>query len=768
MLYKNFLRELLYTTSRLISVIIITAVAVLLYVALSGLSYNSERIVNEYFENQNVADYWISGINLNRTDYYKIKNLESVSQIQPRIVINAEERDNENISLSLYGIADGYNINIPYIDQGRFPENNREMMMSKAFAEKQGLKIGDSYEMIINGTGKILKLQISAFINSPECMYHINSSTLSPDYSKYGFAYMDEDVLSDLWGKNVYNQFVVKVINGVSDKEFKNDINRILDGKATNVLALKDNKNAYMLLDQVAVVKIATIIFPFIFFLVAALIMFSTMSRIIENARGTIGTLKALGFDDRIIRIYYLAYAAIVVIIGYLAGALPANSLITQPISATLFSNVDLPPYIIGFDKMALVTAFVLTNIFCTGTALFITKKALRERPAECMRPKPPKTIKKNIFEKITLLWQKLNFTQKYIIRNIFRNKLRLAIFVFGITGCMTLILTSFGMNDSLNNYTTQLENELHKYDVVAMFQRNVSEKQYKHIKEMSINKNVQYEMTSGVRIFFEDKKETSTITVTDDILRLKLLDEASRRMPNNGVVMAQETADDLNIGIGDFVTVESMGSNKSYKMKVISLCGNIQGIYAGRTYWRSLGEEFVPTAAYIKTNNTEELAKRLLSYDFIASYDVKSEVINSITKQLTTISMIVFIFIGFGGILALVVLYNLGIMNFYEQTRNLATLMVLGFHHKEIKTLMLTENIVFTFVGILFGMPLGTMLTQALMGSMGTFNVEVLIRIRSYSISAAITIIFAVIVNNLLAKKMKTIDMLGALKSIE
>ncbi len=771
MLRKNFFKELLHTTSRLISVIIITAAAVLLYVALSGVYYNTEKITNEYFETQNVADYWISGIGLDRTDYYKIKNLNGVSQIQARIVIDAEERNNESISLTLYGIANEYNINIPYIDEGRFPANNREMMISKAFAKEQGLNIGDDYEMLIKGANKIVKLRISALINSPECMHHINSSNLAPDYSKYGFAYLNEDILSDIMGKNIYNQFSVKTTESINDKDFKNEINNILGNKVTNILALEDNKNAYMLLDQVGAVKVAIVVFPTIFFLVAALIMFSTMSRIIENSRGTIGILKALGFDDRIIQVYYLCYAAIVVIVGYLLGALPANSLLTKPISATLFYSVDLPPYTIGFDKIALLTAFVLTNIFCIGTAFIITKKALHEKPAECMRAKPPKAMKKNIFERIPFLWKRLNFTQKYIIRNIFRNKLRPIIFVCGIAGCMTLILTSFGMNDSLHNYTYQLINKLHKYDVVAIFTRDVTEKQYKHIKEMDIVQDVQYEMTTGAKIFSEDKKETSTISVSEDILTIKLIDTSGpdiMQMPKEGIVMAEDTADDLNVKIGDAVTVERVGSNKTYKMEVAYICSNINGIYVGKTYWRSIGEEFLPTAAYIKTNNIERLSKMLSDYDFIESYKNKNDVTSAITGQLTTISMIVFLFIAFGGTLALVVLYNLGIMNFYEQTRSLATLMVLGFSGKEIKKLMLTENIVFTFIGIVCGIPFGVRLTQMLMGSMGSFSMDVMIKTTSYFIAGAITMLFAVFINKILAKKMKTIDMLGALKSVE
>lgn len=771
MLKRNFFKELSSTTSRLISVIIITAAAVILYVALSGVYYNIEKTTTQYFESQNVADYWISGAGLNKTDYNKIKNLNSVSQIQARIVIDAEERNNENIRLTLYGIADEFNINIPFVSEGEFPLNNREMMISSAFAKEQDLAIGDSYEMLIKGTNKIIKLQIYALINSPECMHHINSSTLAPDYSKYGFAYMNEDIFRDIMGENIYNQFCVKTTDGIKDKDFKNEVINVLGNKVTNVLKLKDNKNAYTILDQVGAVKVAIVVFPTIFFLIAALIMFSTMSRIIENSRGTIGILKALGFDDKIIQLYYLYYAGIVVMIGYLLGALPANTFLTKPVAATLFYAVDLPHYTINFDKASLIIAFILTNIFCIGTSFIITRKALHEKPAECMRPKPPKAMKKNLLERITPLRKRFNFTQKYIIRNIFRNKLRPLIFITGIAGCMVLILTSFGMNDSLNNYTNQLKNKLHRYDTVAVFARDVSEVQYNHIKIMESVQEVQYEMATGVKIYSADKKETTTISVSEDVLTIKLIDTSGpdiMEMPTQGIIMSNDLANNLNVKVGDTVNVECFNNNKIYKMKIDNIYGNINGAYIGKTYWRSIGQDFLPTAVYIKTDNVDKVAQTLSNYDFIESYKNKTDVTAAITGQLKTMSLIVFLFIVFGGTLALVVLYNLGIMNFYEETRSLATLMVLGFSGKEIKKLMLTENIIFTFIGIICGIPFGIKLVKMLMGSMGSFSMDVTVKITSYFLASIITMIFAAFINKILSNKMKTIDMLGALKSIE
>ena len=771
MLLKNFFRELTSTLSRLVSVIIITAVAVMMFVALRGLSYNTDRINNSYYNANNVADFWISGTGLSRTDLRKIAALEMVEAVQPRIIFEAEERNNDSVTLSLYGIADGYYINTPYLVSGNYPKSNREMLLSAGFAEAHGLSPGDTYDMLLRGTGKTLSLTISGTAEDPECMYHISAETLAPDYTRYGFAYMDESVLADILGKNTYNQFCVKLEENADKEAFKAEIHKILGGRLQTILALEDNTNAHFLLDQLDILRLVTLLFPIIFFLVAALIMFSTMSRVIDGNRTMIGTLKALGYSDRQIMFYYLGYSQIVVVLGYLIGALPANRFLTVPISGLLFNVTRLPPYTIQLDPWSLVIAFVLTNIFCTGTAFIVTRRAIRENPAECMRPKPPKASRKIFFERLPAVWNRLNFTQKYIVRNITRNKLRMLICICGVMGCMALNITALGINDSLNNFSYLLGNKLHQYDVMAVFSRDITTGQSSHLARLEGVSAVQYEMTTGARFYSEDKKETGSITVCDDTLTLKLFDISGADtvdMPKDGAVISEKLAKKLGLSPGDTLLAECLENNKTHTIQIVRTCGNIDGIYLSKSFWRGLGEYFLPTAAYLNSTNPDQLLARLSDYDFVSTQKTRSDVVSVITNQLVTMNVVVVILIVFGGILALVVLYNLGIMNFLEQTRSLATLMVLGFRDKEIRALMLTENILFAVFGALFGLPCGIYLHRMIIGSIESFNIPVYATVWTYVVSGILTILFALIVNMVLSKKMKTIDMLGALKSVE
>ena len=206
MIWKNFLKDLIDVTSRLISVIIIIIIAVMVYVGLDGITYNGSLIVDNYFNEQNVADYWITGNGFYENDCRYLKGIDGINEVESRLVFEASENNNENIKLSLYGVDNDSSINKPYIIEGRLPENNEEMMISSEFAKKQGLKLGDEYSIKILVTKNEIKFKISALIKNPERMHNISPLMPSADYSKYGFAYINKEAISNVLGKSKYNQ----------------------------------------------------------------------------------------------------------------------------------------------------------------------------------------------------------------------------------------------------------------------------------------------------------------------------------------------------------------------------------------------------------------------------------------------------------------------------------------------------------------------------------------------------------------------------------
>lgn len=769
MIWINFLRDLKSTASRLVSVAIITCIAVLVYTALNGMIYNIDVIATGYFQRQNVADYWINGVGLSEGDCRTLQKLPGVTGVQPRIVYEAEPRGREGVVVQLYAVGD-YAINKPYLTAGRLPASDREILLSGAFAQAQGIRLGDMYEMTLADTDARLRLQVCGFAQSPECVYHVNATTPSPDFSKYGFAYMNQEALADLVGKNNCNQICITTDGTVADSAIRRQIHSSLGDKVVNVLALEDNTRANYLMETKDNLALIIQAFPLLFFLCAVLLMVSTMNRMIESARTTVGTFKALGYYDGTIMRYYLLHAVLVVVVGFTVGAM-CDTFVSRFIVDTIAGACDIPAYTIVHDFAAWWQALALTAACCIGSAWLVARSLLKEGPAQCMRPKPPKSSKSMLLERMGPLWRHVSFNGKYILRNTFRNKVRMLTCVVGIALCMALVLVAFALRDSLEFYSESLVENQNKYDVMVNFKSGVAEGQYSRIRRAPGVEQVEYEMGAACWLYSDSQLTTATVTVTEDRIALKLYAPyapGEQQLPPDGLVLESSIAEKLGVGAGDAVNVRFLGDPRYYRVRVAQVDRDATGAYMGRSCWRSLGRPYTPTAAYVKTADRAALQQALDHYDFVDAWQTREAITNAIVQKMRSMSLVVYVLIVFGGGLACVVIYNLGIMSFFEQMRSLATLMVLGFYEEEIKRLQLSENILFAIGGICLGLPLGIWLNHFIISAVTTMTLTVATKPVSYVLATVVTMLFTLAVNGVIGRKMRDIDMLGALKSVE
>lgn len=770
MIVKNFFRDLLNIISRLTSVIIITIVAVMVYVGLNGIGYNGNLIVNNYFEEQNIADVWINGVNFDKDDVRALEDIDGINEVNNRLVFSASDANDDEIKLSLFGISPNNTINKAYIVEGSLPKTDDEIMISSEFAKEQNLNIGDEYIINILGSQNNFTFKVSALIKNPERMYNISSTIPSPNYSKFGFAYVNENAISNILEQDKYNQIVLTLDNDADIESVKNEIIENLGEKLVNIIELDDNVTANNLVEFINGIRPIIKGVPLIFFVIAALLMVSTMTRLIENSRGTIGTLKALGYTDLKILLYYFMYSVIVVFFGFIIGGFLSKIIITQPISNILFGLNDLPQYTIKYDMSSLGKAFILTSVSCIGTSLIITYNALREKPAQCMRPKQPKSSKKLWIENITFIWSKLGFNKKYIIKNTFRNKWRVVTSLVGIAFCMALILTCLSLKDSINNFTSSITENQHRYDIYMTLNSKAKDYDIDKIDSLEEVLETQYSMSTSAIIKLDKSYETVNINVSEDNVNLKLLDtyDNGTVLPLDGIIIEDKLAKKYNLKVSDYIDITFSGEEELKQLKIVDINKEVVGMVISQTYFEEIGEKFIPNSVYIKTNNLDKLEESIEDYNFVSDYELKDTITNAIVNKISVLSLVVYVLIVLGGILAIVVLYNLGIMSFYEQIRSLATLMVLGFYTKEIKKLQLTENIIFTLMGIVVGVPLGIGLTKIITRALTLANLQPVTTTSSYIIAVLLTFVFANIVNMLIGRMMKKIDMLGALKSIE
>ena len=567
MIWKNFVRDLRRTASRLISVSIITLIAVMVYTALSGILFNITRISAGYLEGQNVADYWLTGVSLDAGDCRTLEAIPGVTGVQPRVVMDAEERHDSSVTLQLYAVPADFSINTPYVVAGRLPESGREVAVSDVLAEARGLSPGDWYELTLTGTGQHLRLRVCGLVKSPECMYQVNATNPAPDLTRYAFAYGTEDLLAGLMGANRYNQLCVTTDDSLSPAEFRAAVDGALGDRVINVLALEDNTVSSYLMEMRDNLEPILSMFPVLFFLCAVLMMVSTMNRLIENARPDIGTFKALGYADRTILFYYLLHAVLVVLVGFPIGAW-SGRYVCALIVNTVAMGCDLPPYTVVHHFAAWGQALGLTVLCCVGSAWLVARSLLKETPAQCMRPKPPRSTRPVLLERLPRLWRRLSFNQKYIVRSTLRNKPRMLTCIIGITFCMALVVAAFGLRDSITRYADALTSNQNRYDIIAELGAGVTEGQYRRLEALSGVTAAEYEMTTACWLYSDRQLTTVALTVAEDAPALRLYDpydEDATPLPAEGMVLEENVALDLGVRAGDSLTVRFPGDSRLY-----------------------------------------------------------------------------------------------------------------------------------------------------------------------------------------------------------
>ncbi len=772
MLIRNFFRDIISTLPRLMSVIIVTALGVLLFVGMGEYNYNLTKIGESYYASQNVADYWIQGSMLNKADEREISKLDSVESTQAEINIQTEIYTDKNINIDLQGISGDFIIDKPYIISGRMFDSNRECMLDASYAKTHNIRINDKIDLRIKNTENKLSFIVCALIDSPEYISNIGATDLLPDSNKHGFAYVKEDALEEMKALIGYNVVTLKIKDNADESQLKIDVEKILGTKLIRLLKFSDNEKAHVIITQINSSKSMTVLMPMIFFVIAAFIMFTTMSRVVETGRMMIGTLKAFGYSKLKIYTYFLSYAFTVVVLGNLIGISISGFLAKQMMGLTS-SMMTLPVFPLNTDYLSILKSIALTTVICVGTAAVVCTSEISHSPTECMRPKSPKAGKVNIFEKIKFLWSKMNFAQKTVTRNIFRNKARMLMCVIGVAGCMAITITGFGFRDTINVAINSMFTNMYKYDANVILKNGVTREEATRISKISGVDKAENVMMTSIKILKDGKSEDTTVSIMEDKVFLMLPSvevQESMTMPEEGVIVSSSLVKDLDIRNGDMLDIIVAGNTEILKVKVSDVKDNITGCYLGKSVWRKLGQEYNPSSVYVKTEDMKSVTVAMKKYDFIGTVMLKSELVGAINSQISSISAITVVFIFFGGVLALVVLYNLGILNYYERMRELATLKVLGFIPKEIKVLVLTENTIFTIVGIIVGIPLGIALLTFLTTSSPQKDMTMIpyIKLASFIYSAGLTMMFSLVVNRILGKKLNKIDMLGSLKSVE
>ena len=533
--------------------------------------------------------------------------------------------------------------------------------------------------------------------------------------------------------------------------------------------------------------KIASV-FPVFFFLVAIMICLTTMTRMVEENRTEIGTLKALGYSNLEISKKFVVYASLASISGSILGILVGSTSLPIIINFAYSSAYNLPKLIVKFYPSFTIQSIVLSILCTVGASLFVLNVDLRSNPSEMMRPKAPKVGKKILLERITFLWRRLNFNQKVTLRNIFRYKQRMIMTVLGIAGCMAMLVTGFNLQASnkatLNNQFKKLWN----YEAMVVFDEDASKKDdedynevLKSIKEYDSNINMRQESVTFNKENMN--KQTAMLYVpenTEDFGEFVLLNnrksEEVYKISNDGVIITEKLANLLGASEGSTITMRD-GDNNIYNIKVDHIVENYFShfIYMSPSYYEKITKKkVVYNAQLLKLNsndkNEEEISTKLINCDKVINVTLTSKTLNTSEESTASLNIIMIVLILASGCLAFVVLYNLNNINVSERIRELSTIKVLGFYDNEVTMYILRENVILTLLGIFVGSFMGKILYTFIIktAELDTMMMMPNIYMTSYMYSALITVLFSLIVMIMMHLKLKKVNMIDALKSNE
>jgi putative ABC transport system permease protein len=531
--------------------------------------------------------------------------------------------------------------------------------------------------------------------------------------------------------------------------------------------------------------KVAAVakVFPVFFFLVAALVALTTMTRMVEEERTQIGTLKALGYSKGRILFYYVSYAVAASLIGSIIGITIGYNTLPYVIANAYSMMYTLPPTILKF-WWSYTLVIVPLAIACTAVAaMSACLSELSEKPALLILPKAPKSGKRILLEYITPVWKRLSFIKKITARNIFRYKKRFYMTVFGIAGCCALLVTGFGIRDSVHDIVRIQFNDLYKYNVSITLKSDITSSEMDDITSLLDDDSLfsSYSMIHSEKLKIDDKEVTLFVPENnDDFVRQLVIRERKTgrtiEFNDNSVILTEKLCETCGINIGDSFTF-SDSDGKEYSLKVTGIAENYISSYmfiSNSTYRSVFGTAADTNAvlAHAEKDSTDEernsLSSRLLSLNGI-SYLVFSESIkNSFSNTVSSIDYIVIVLIICAGGLAVIVLYNLTNINICERKKELATIKVLGFYKKEVASYIYRETTILSIIGMLLGLVLGIFLHAYVVqcAEVDAVMFGRTIYPMSFVISGAITMIFTVIVELIMLRNLSSIDMVESMKA--
>ena len=763
-LRRKLFRDMWQNRLQFLAVILLCALGSWVFSGLDASWRMLETSAQTYFEEQNLADLWVTRSPVDRNALTRMRSVRGVADAQARLSVELTVDLPHEPTLLVQGYEEAVRINRPLLQSGRalLESDLRGCLLDERFAEANGLSAGDRLSLLVDGepyTYTIRGLCLSA-------EYLALAKSATPDPLNYGFVILNAASLPLLSPNGA-----VLTLAPEADTQA---VKEALEALYPEALVIgRDAQSAVKSIQMdVDMFRNLSYVFPLLAFAVAAMIVLTTVSRMLENQRIQMGTLKALGYRDGQLRRHYLSYAFYPSLVGSFLGLFVGRWTIPW-----VLWNMEIARHVFPYRLNAPVPAaqwtvcglgVVLSCLIC----LFTYRNSAREQTAALLRPKPPRAGRKLLLERWKGLWRRMGFNAKMVMRNLMRNKARTIMSLMGVLCCNMLIITSLGLQDSVAYFVGKYYFGTLRYDVRADLTQDAGQVEaYRKRVEAGRLEGV---MDVALSARGNGNALATLLTVLEDDQRLINLgkDETWIPLPAHGAMLSQKLAETLGVKVGDALELCVPGDPDPLRTWVSGIAEVTIGqtVYMSRSAWEEISDAgFTPTALLV-WQPTQESMRYLSDLDELESFSYPTEE-NEDTLQILNSMMGAFSLMSGAALgLAFVVLYNMGILNFTERTREYATLKVLGYHQKEIRRLMRAENNLMTLLGVLLGIGPGWWLVGMVFRSCERDNMVFVYTVKGVSVlvACAATCAFSYLVSWFLTRKVRAIDMVEALKSVE
>ncbi|MDF2700164.1 MAG: hypothetical protein K0Q49_1720 [Haloplasmataceae bacterium] len=786
---KLVTRKITKNKSRYFSILLIILLGVAFYSGIKATSPNMQIAANNYFNNQNFMDIEIiSPTGFSEDDLKTIKLIPEVNDISlaysTEVYVNL---NNTKLIIKLLSLS-SY-INKPSLIKGHLPQNNQECVVDPQFLKQSDFNIGDtvtfSSDITLNTILVTNVCTIVGIINLPQYISLDRgvSHSLGGEINSYILLNDDAFVLPK------YTHAYLTINHPSNFSRFSDEYDHLLKTateklKHPSWVVLDINSNAGFLGYKSDAERIAAIgnVFPIVFFLVATLVSLTSMTRLVENDRTEIGTLISLGYNRKSIIKGYLTYAISASLLGSVFGVILGFLIFPRVIFSSYSMLYTLPPLVVTLIPKHVLFATMIAVLLVSVTTYFVCSKLFKTTPAILMRPKSPTAGKRIFLERISFIWKRLNFNQKITYRNLIRYKKRFFMTIFGIMGCTALLLTGFGLKDSIGDISHKQFDEIRPYDMELTLKDHLTQTELAPIHQTLIDYEinqifyanqtpleVEDHFIRNIYLFVPDTQENM-----DEFIHLRMRSNHREiNLNDDEVIITEKLASLLDVGIDSQLTIVT-NNQQRLTVKIGGIVENYiyHYVYMSKPLYEQLTQQnFSPNVILGKTSIDEaSLSPNLLKQPVVKSVRFVSSIKTYFVDMIEALDIVVLILIISAELLALIVLFSLTNINIDERKRELATIKVLGFYDIEVSSYIYRENMILTFIGSILGLIFGYFLVQYVLV---TAEVDMLmfsreIKPQSFINSVLLTCIFAFFVNFIMHFRLKHINMIESLKNVE